>query len=151
MPCKLGLMLIIPTSKTGGIPINRETHACQRSRNTHTPFEAQGFPKVPPKRVPSFQKSTKYQLSKRKLYKLPRVLIFAPCAFQQDTRIHHVFVNPSKCLFWFVMSYFILHTKQCMFCGGGGIHIIMVHHPKTFMSFCIQEESKTIIGSKILA
>jgi hypothetical protein len=51
MPWKLRLMLIIPKFKKGGIPINRETHACQRSRNTHTPFEAQGFPKVPPKRV----------------------------------------------------------------------------------------------------
>jgi hypothetical protein len=52
-------MLIIPKFKKGGIPINRETNACQRSRNAHTPFEAQGFPKVPPKRVPSFQKEYK--------------------------------------------------------------------------------------------
>jgi hypothetical protein len=53
-------MLIIPKFKKGGeyLSIGKHMHA-KGQEIPITPFEAQGFPKVPPKRVPSFQKEYK--------------------------------------------------------------------------------------------
>lgn len=122
-------MLIIPKFKKGGIPINRESHACQRSRNTHTPFEAQGFPKVPPKRVQNIS------FLKKKLYKLPKSIDI--CTLCLSTR-HK---NPSCVCDSFQMltfvCYIILYITHLVVhvLWGCGIHIIMVHGLETFMSF----------------
>ncbi len=137
----------------GGIPINRETHACQRSRNIPIlHLRPKVFQRCLPKEYLAFKRVQNSSFLKKALQVAKSI----------DICTHPVPFNKIQesimCLWFFPNAYFglLYHTLSYTPSGacfvGVGESILswfMVQKPSCL--FCIQEESKTIIGSKILA